>query len=316
MHTEKYNVLVTAEQPIVHSEGIFGNIATFRRQKVCLRDGSTIRLPLVSGNSMRNGLRRAVMWHAINLLGNPKIGKKAINLLFSGGSLDSSASSIDVSGYREMMALFPPLGLFGGGTGNALIPGCLQVGPLVPICEETTSIAMCPVPSEVIPDGFVPKPISTYLDTHMGTRRELFSDPKFKKMLASGEEAQVEKRLLDNKEKKKDGKPTDKGDSQQMIYEFEALAQGTLFYWSVGIQLATDLERDCFLTTVALYSRNASVAAKGAVGFGKISMQAKGIQTITPTVESKLPSLHVAQTYEKHIKDHSKEINDWLGGMG
>lgn len=317
MITESFDVLVRAEQPIIHSEGVFGNIASFRRQKYVLADGSVIRLPQVSGNAMRNGLRRAVMWHTIHLLGGEvRLGKKAVNLLFSGGTLDSESKGIDVAGYTATRIMFPPLGLFGGGLGNALVPGCLRVGGLIPICEETVVLASFPVPGHVIPQGFAPQPIAAYTDTNQGTRRELFADPKYRALLTDGEQEESIKKLTDGKKAREKGEHPEKRDSQQMIYEQECLAAGTLFHWRVGIQLATEMERSCFLSTLALYSQDAVVGGKAGVGFGKIHMEVKGVATCSPTLKtSDLPTLSVWSQYEQHIRDHGDEIVAWLRGM-
>jgi len=318
MITESFDVLVRAEQPMIHSEGVFGNIASFRRQKYVLADGSVIRLPQVSGNAMRNGLRRAAMWHAVNLLGGEiRLGKKAVNLLFSGGTLDSESKGIDVAGYTATRNLFPPLGLFGGGLGNALVPGCLRVGPLVPICEETTTLASYPVPEHLIPSGFAPQPIAAYTDTYQGTRRELFADPKYRALLTDGEKEETVKKITDGKKAREKGEHPEKRDSQQMIYEQECIAAGTLFHWSVGIQLATEMERSCFLSVLALYSQDSVVGGKAGVGFGRIRMEIKGVQTMSPTLQtSNLPALAVWTQYEQHIRDHGDEITEWLRGMG
>lgn len=316
MITEAYNIRVTALSPISHSEGVFGNIANFRRQKYVLSDGSVVSLPLVSGNAMRNGLRRAAMWHAISILGDDvKLGKTAINLLFSGGTLDSASPNVDVAQYKKLRHIFPPLGLFGGGIGNALVPGCLRVGPLVPVCEETTLLARSPVPKEILPSGFAPAPIAQYTDSFMGTRRELFGSPKFQALLTEGEAAQADQRLLDGKRAREKGEHPEKRDSQQMIYEGEVLAAGTIFYWRVGIQQATEEERACFLSALALYSGDATVGGKLGTGFGRLKLEAKGLHTMSPTIESTLPAFTVGDTYERHLRSNAEAILVWLKEM-
>lgn len=314
--TERYLVRVTAEQALVHSEGAMGNIVSFRRQKWALATGRVIQIPIISGNAARNRLRHAAMWHMLRYIGlldegAPKLGKRALNLLFSGGSLDSEAKAVLVGEYRELLHLIPPLSLFGGGIGNALIPGCLRVDAMIPICEETTRLAAAPIPAEILPEGYTPHPIAEYTDTFQGTRKELFHDPKMVRLLSDGERQSTEAKVAKGRKEREDGKHPDKADTQQMIYSYECLAPGTLLAWRVGIEQATEMERDCFLTTLALFAANAQVAGHAATGFGRIKLEAKGLQ-LAPSQMSDLPGFPVGRAYEQMLATRAEEVRAWL----
>jgi len=319
--TRYFDLRVTALQPIIHSEGTFGNIATFRRQKYVLASGEVVQLPIVSGNSIRNRLRNAIMWHMLHQCGladGGQLDKRAVNLLFSGGVLDSSSQTMDIQGYWEMTRLIPALGLFGGGVGNALVPGCLRVGPLLPICAETTTLSNAPIPESAIPEVFHAPAVAAYMDTFQGTRKEIFKDKKYQKLLPSAEADATNKAISDGKKRGKKA-PKDKGDSQQMIYHVECMAAGTLLYWRVGVEAATPLEYEALLTGLALMAQAPTVGGKAAVGFGLIKIEAVSMQTpltlASAPSTSDVPALRVGEAYQRHLAENKEEIIAWLKKM-
>jgi len=318
--SEQYDILVTALTPLIHSEGSQGNISVFRRQKFVLADGRVVRLPIISGNSARNALRRATMWHMLVVLGYTgenagKLGAKATNLLLSGGALDRGAvqsQTVDVAGFWRLCELVPPLALFGGGVGNALVPGSLRVGHMIPICEETTVLASCPIEADVMPEGYQPQPIRALMDTWGFSRKDTAGDRKIA-LLTSGEEVEEKQgRLLKGRKAREEGKQPDKEKSLQMIYESEALAAGSRLSWSVGVQMATEMERECLRTGLAIFSSNPVVAGKAAVGFGRLRLEAKGLTTIDPTRDTEGLALRVGDAYLSHLRDRAADIRTFL----
>ena len=59
MERHQIEIILRAAQPIAHAEGTVGNTQTIMRRKVRQPDGRFTRVPYVTGDTMRHGLREA-----------------------------------------------------------------------------------------------------------------------------------------------------------------------------------------------------------------------------------------------------------------
>jgi len=105
MELERYELIVRAQDPIVHSQESIGNESTLQRKKVVLRDGSIASLPYITGNSIRNKFRRAGALGTLReagILDDPQLSEGALRLLFNGGAVTGvgSAASLSSAGAR------------------------------------------------------------------------------------------------------------------------------------------------------------------------------------------------------------------------
>lgn len=140
MKTTTIEFILRAEQPIAHHEESFGNSAVAMRRKVRQADGTFQRVPIITGDTMRHGLREAsslALLDAAGMLDEPSLTQAALRLLFSGGMITgASGGSVKLGDYREMIDMIPPLALLGGCAQNRAIPGRLFVDDATLICEE------------------------------------------------------------------------------------------------------------------------------------------------------------------------------------
>lgn len=142
MQTLRYEFVLIAEQPIAHHAETIGNEAILMREKIRQKGGGFADVPIGTGDTARHGLREAAAYallDAAGMLDEPGLSEAALRLLFAGGMVtgkgDAGAISLDV--YREMTELIPSLRLLGGCTNSRVIPGQLNVDPMVLICTET-----------------------------------------------------------------------------------------------------------------------------------------------------------------------------------
>lgn len=145
MTTISFEGVATAVTSIIHNGGEQNGVSSMlRREKFVQPDGSVEKVPVISGNSIRGILRDVGMYDMLQKVGygvDKETGQvtglplSAFYFLFSGGALSSTGEAgINVDKFRKMKELIPLIGLFGGAIGNAIMPGKLKVGKLIPIC--------------------------------------------------------------------------------------------------------------------------------------------------------------------------------------
>jgi hypothetical protein len=230
---------VEAVSPVHHGgDESAGNVALVRAVKVPGPDGQSVRLPIVSGNSVRGVMRRLLMRDMLAAVGYEVASPKLHHALFSGGQLEGTddTGGLDLAFRRRLREDVPPLGLLGTAAGNDLIPGCLKVGLLVPVCAETAAL----LPAKWRTDERAARPVRDFLDFSFLTRRDDLGDEAAR--------------------------------GQQMIASFEVLVAGTLFAWELALVEATPLQRACLGRAVALWAEHGTVGGKSATGHGRVRL--------------------------------------------
>lgn len=130
---------LTAVSSISHGGDTLGTATMLRRERIVQPDGSTVDVPVISGNAFRGRLRRIgeeLLRDALGYAG--EIPLSAFHALRSGGAL-AKTSAQPLSGARlaTLRRLIPQVAVFGCAGGGRIIDGCLQVGKVVPILAET-----------------------------------------------------------------------------------------------------------------------------------------------------------------------------------
>jgi CRISPR/Cas system CSM-associated protein Csm3 (group 7 of RAMP superfamily) len=254
--------IVTALSSITHNGGEKnGTVTQLRREKFVQKNGKPIEIPVISGNSIRGKLRDISAIEILTKLDGAKIKVDAdsFNLLFTGGSLESTGSEgINIEKVRQMRRDMPMLSVLGGSVGNVILPGKVEIGKLIPIAKETLHL---------IPEQYhnayteEPKSIWEYCQLEMYTRKDDAKD-------------EVKKEFLQEDAKKKD-RPV------QMMYETETLAAGTKFYWRVVLKDTTEEETGAFLSTLNTWAeQNSQVGGNGRVGHGALKLEIKETKVI------------------------------------
>lgn len=319
MRTYLFEGTMTALSSIAHNGGqSFGITSKLRREKFVQPDGSTEEIPVISGNSLRGMLRDRGMLHMCKTLGygvNEESGEvSGLNLaafyfLFSGGTLTSEGSEkgIDIDRARKLRELIPLVGVFGGASGNQIMPGKAKIGKAIPICAETLHL---------LPESFRPEnaqSIWEYIQEEMYTRKDDEKNEHLRKVISGPIRG-----VLDGatpKQAKKIG--AQKEHPQQMMYYVETLAAGVSFHWRITLDDVTDCEFEAFLTTLIEFSRMPFIGGKSAVGLGEVSIKFDKWIQIDSRVnsEAKEVALPLGKLYQQHLAGRGEEIRETLAGM-
>lgn len=320
MRTYIFEGVVTALSSICHNGGERnGTVTQLRREKFIQPGGKVAAVPVVSGNSIRGILRDRGMFSMLRQVGYgvQADGKvqglplQAFYFLFSGGALASTGKEgIDVGHFRKLKSTIPLIGLFGGAVGNAIMPGKLKIGKLLPICKET---------DHLLPVRFRhenPQTIWEYCQTEMFTRRD---DAKNDRLLPMLQQKQVaEQSGLFGTETAVEAEAPAKGAGpQQMMYNVETLAAGTQFYWKVLAEDVTDIEFEAFLACLIEFSKSPNIGGKGATGHGEIAVKLDNWVEIDSRLhlQGKEIDFTIGTKYTEHLKEKEAEIRSLLNSF-
>lgn len=283
--------IVTALSSITHNGGEKnGTVTQLRREKFVQPNGKTMEIPVISGNSIRGKLRDLA---AIDILTKSdgvkiKVDADSFNLLFTGGSLESTGGSgIDVEKVRQMRRDMPMLSVLGGSVGNVILPGKVEIGKLIPIAKETLHLL-----PESVHNAYndAPKSIWEYCQLEMYTRKDDAKD-------------EVKKEFLQEDAKKKE-RPV------QMMYETETLASGTKFYWRVVLKDTTEEETGAFLQTLHTWAdQNSQVGGNGRVGHGALKLEIKETKVLDSDLDFKNDDF---VKYIDSYKEKKKDVSNYF----
>ena len=276
MHEQvRYDFILEALTPLAHASESIGNTSLAMREKRRQPDGSFCHVPIITGDTMRHGLREAASYallDAAGMLDSPALGEAALRLLFAGGMITGSdAGAVKLDDFRRMVALVPPLGLLGGCAQNRAIPGKVQVDAADLICQETAHRMPEWVTAWLKENGVALQSCRGHIEEVQRVRMDPTLDPGKRKLLTDGG-ADVEKRLLSSEHGKEVGDAvlTESSKSSMMPRRHETVVAGSIFFWSVTATVHSELERDTFNTMVGAFLRDARVGGKRATGHGRI----------------------------------------------
>lgn len=289
----------TALEPIHHGAGTSGNTQLLRMQQIINPDtGKQVRVPFISGNSMKHRIRYHAVQYALDVLGleDHTLSKREVDLLFSGGHLSKSGTAINLQRARRLEEMFPALSLCGYSAGNVMTESKIRVSHLHLVCAENA----WRMPKDLRGVTLASCRSGAMRGEEFGTRHDVgmrnatirLLDSEEAKRLSEAKSAKLEKA---KRSKTKDTK--DKSDSSQMIYDFQVVSAGAQFWGSVWFDELTDLELAALASAFHYGSAGKDgdrtlmhVGAKAAVGFGLMSVELRGAIRAQPAEyrESKL----------------------------
>ena len=131
--------------PLSHGEfgPSTGNTMRLRRLPLVVEGGEVIRVPVVSGNALRNRMRRIVFHDLLEradmLYGHDRLYAAVAN----GGTLSGAGeSTIDPDAIRHLRETLPPLSVFGSALYTWLFAGRCSVGFCWPVCDVTVDAGL------------------------------------------------------------------------------------------------------------------------------------------------------------------------------
>lgn len=318
----RYEILIEAMTPIAHHSEVMGNHALAMRRKIRLPDGSFVAVPIVTADAMRHGLREAAAYaflDAAGLLDAGALSEAALRLLFTGGMVTGKgdASNIKLDEYRQMVDCVPPLALLGGCASNRVIPGRIISEDLLLIAEETRHLT----PEWMIARAGEISGARAHLETHQRVRMDATLDPGKVKLLAEGERARIEGRLLKSEDAaiREDAVATEQSKSTMMPRTFEAVASGSLFSWRVQATCMSDLDVDTFHAMIGGFLLHARVGGKRGTGFGALRpIAANRVEVHRPSVQMQSVDAtalgpRVGELFRSHVAARKEKIREFLG---
>ena len=227
----------------VHQSGSnsHGSLRPLNTQKWII-DGKPMDIPFISGNSVRGYLRRLLMQDFLERIGhkidkNTAEGQRLYHALYTGGALEKSeniAEPLDLVKKARICDALPPVKLLGFTFGSQMIESTLNVGMMQPVCTELKDF----LPADADPKCSVFDLISQQYGTRHDDIRGL----------------------------------TDAA-SNQMIYNHETFAAGTVFCHEFRIEDPTPLDLSTLARALALWREKPYIGGKSSSGFGLVGLK-------------------------------------------
>jgi len=321
METTRYVCVVRAVQAIAHHRGNIGNHATFMRASVRLPGGEIVDVPEGSGNAVRNRFRRSVALCALEaagILDDPKLERGALKLLFNGGMMTGKgdASVINIDRWRELVTLYPFLGILGGCIDNRTQQGQLNVDALKLICEENMP-SLYPWTRQWLQENnegvcesslLLEKVQRVHMDPELA--------PENLKLLSEGERIAANNKLLAQANAHDSGNSIEASrvKSDMMPHTFERLIRGSLFQLSFLLRSYSDLERDAFEYGYACLLNNFRFGGKQASEHGELEFLAGARMHFRPSTGDLDVGERagVGELFRSHIAQHKDQLIQWL----
>jgi hypothetical protein len=322
--TVRVEFILRAVEPIVHQRETIGNQGVPMTRGLRMADGSYEDVPIVTADTMRHGMRTAVVLaylDAAGLLGETQT-EEALRLLFNGGNITGSAGgSVRMADYWKLCDIMPHLGLFGGNAQNRSVPGRLQVGDALIVCEETLPALPEHVREWVRDNAGTVGSYRSALEEEFRVAMDAALDPANRALLLPAHRARVEQRLLANEKASAEGDRQKQKENKSGMHPRSQMAvkAGELFYWYASATLLSELDRETFFVTLAAFLSHAKVGGKKAQGRGLIEA-VKGWQVHVLRPSERTDSLdvrdiggRVGELFRAHARERRDELASFLG---
>lgn len=196
------------------------------------------KIPVVTANSIRGQLRNSGAEHLLKIL-DTKVDKEVFHVLFSGGNLSGTMKN-DIDKAVKAREQFPLVSILGGGLGDIILSGKINLSFAYPICAETFDIT--DIESEISWHDCIDEIEFTRTD-----------DEKNDKLATYINDLEAEK--------------TSKA-STQMRYSVQYIAAGTGFIQTLILNTENELEQGALLTAFKEWFKNPTLGGMAAKGFG------------------------------------------------
>lgn len=325
MERRSYEFILEAQTPIAHHSRTEGNQALFMTQKVRQRDGSFANVPIITGDTLRHGLREAgayALLDAAGMIADPVLSEGALRLLFAGGMVTGrgDGSVIKMEQYRKLAELVPQLQLLGGCTDNRVVPGATTVEAAQLICDETMHFMPDWVKGWLAEQGIGITTRRSYVENVQRVRMDPTLDPNKRKLLSGDATKWIEAKSEKAEEAHSTGDSTaiQEAKSSMMPRSFETLVQGSLFFWRTSALVHDDLDADTFLTMLGALFRYFVVGGKKGTGCGKLRAVVGTPARITrpsdkvEVIDPRVLGDGAGKLFGEHVKARAAEIREYL----
>lgn len=318
-------MVLRAEQPIAHHEGVVGNEAVVMRETVFMPNGRKAKVPIITGDTIRHGLREASARATLEAAGllDAVHGESALRLMFAGGQMLKGTDTLRLDDYREMVELFPSLALLGGCAGNRIIPGQIEVGRAMLICEESAHLMPEWVGAWMAEIGIETNGARAHVERVQRVRMDPMLRPEMRALLGAESREEVERRLLksDNAAANDDDAEKAKTKSAMLPFAYETVAAGSLFFMRLHARTTSLLEHDMLHVMIATWLQRAMVGGKRGTGCGLLkAIEVRGMTRVemAPGTRGELSfgidAPEVAR-FTAHVAERAERLGVWLAGV-
>jgi CRISPR type IV-associated protein Csf2 len=321
MRTLSLNMTMRAVSSLSHNGGeSHGTETLFRRVKIIDAESQEAEVPEISGNAMRGLLRDLANSHLCRALGFGEDGAglplPAFHFLFSGGGLHAASNGLQIAQYKLLRDTIPTVSIFGGGIGNALLPGKLRCGHGVLVCAENK----LRLPVELRDHPLASRSMYEYLSTVMNVRKDDSKDVRKHPLIEAGARKFLEAAQDAKLKAKIEGEveaASPRGASTQMMYTTEVIIAGSLLSWRIHLDDVTELEWEAFLCALAELRRKPWIGGKSGTGHGEIELHCDSWEELNSQIAPKTEAVSapVGALYAKHVAERRNDILAVLQGI-
>lgn len=319
-------MVLRAEQPIAHHEGVVGNEAVVMRESVFLPNGRKARVPIITGDTIRHGLREASARATLEAAGLLEAvhGESALRLMFAGGQMLKGTDTLRLDDYREMADLFPPLALLGGCAGNRIIPGQIEVGRAYLVCEESAHLMPEWVSAWADELGIERNGGRAHVERVQRVRMDPMLRPEMRALLSTESREEIERRLLRSdaaSEDDDDDAEKVKTKSAMLPFAYEVVAAGSLFFVRMHARTTTLLEHDMLHVMLAAWLARPVVGGKRGTGCGLLRLvECRGLTRVemAPSARNALSfgvEAPEVERFRAHVAARAERLGVWLAGV-
>lgn len=243
------------------------------------------KLPVITANSIRGQIRDSGAKHLLDTLGI-KVDKDVFHVLFSGGNLAGTMKN-DIEKAQKVREFFPLISVLGGGLGDIILSGKMNLTFAYPVCIESEDITK--IPSDLSWHKMIEEMEFTRTD-----------DSKNDKLAKYIEDIEAEN--------------TAKA-STQMRYSVQYIAAGTEFIQTINLINANELEKGALIMAIAEWFKNPTLGGMASKGFGffDANVNGGGIYVNNGIVSMCDEYSDLMSGYEHFIQKNDIENNfDWL----
>jgi hypothetical protein len=215
-----------------------------------------------TGNAWRGQLRDMGAKYLLNKLG-ARLPLDLFYLLFSGGAIGGT-QSIDIDQGKRYRQVLPFFSIFGGGVGNQILPGKMNIGPSYPMGKEVQHLLPEELRNPNAPSW------RTWTTEQSFTRKDDAKDDNLTVFLQTDRDrAVITGDLFAGEQPKKEKKEA----PQQMRYTQELLAAGSRLYHRITLKDFTELELGAWVSCLTQFAEAPYIGGQGRKGDGLCTVE-------------------------------------------
>jgi hypothetical protein len=274
-------------------------------------------VPIISADTMRHGLREAGSRALLSAAGIEEgaLTEGALRLLWNGGMMRESGSTVSLEEYRRMIELLPHLALLGGATRNRIEAGQLEVDNATVVCEETAP-SMPPWVLEMVGPLSNAGEHRTEVERY---RHDALTSRQERRRLLPADRDRIERQLEVTESADSSETQKTRAKMGMMPHSYEAVMRGSYFYWPVVVTTYSDLEVDAWMVCLGGFLLDCRVGGKKGTGCGLLkAVHAKELELAR--VEDRLGevidlSTGIGSLFRAHVSQRAAEIALYLADV-